>query len=514
MRVRDEILREAQRLIVRHETKARLRAEENDRRARRTLSPPKSLTLKRPPQWSIDDGFDPYLTRARASRIAHSIRRRLEDREYEPRSPIRFQIPKADGGEREVCVYQVADGAVSKMLFEGLLKKNLPLISARAYAYRKDISAQNAIQYVKSEFVQPARLYVAEYDFQQYFDRIDHQHIREMLDAHFLLTEVERSAIDGFLQVAPQEKAEYGKSSVASRVRGVPQGTSISLFLANVAAWNLDRELERCGVAFVRYADDTLIWSKDYGRVCEAVDILHEQAAAIGVSVNVPKSRGVRMLVSRGASAEMESTDGIDYLGYRLGLRTTGLKQSAVERIKGRIGDLVYWNLLHEPINETQAPSRLSGNVDRDYVSLIWRIRRFLYGDLSEKAVRRYQRREAPLRRFKGIMSAYPLVDDYEQLGELDRWILDLLFLTVRKRASLLRAQGFGPALPPPHDHARNALRNLKVVGTTSGQKIDLSVPSARMITDVIRSAAAQYGPSVVGKRDPYGGSPTVPYTL
>lgn len=513
MRIEDEISKEAQRLIVRHETKGRLLAEENVRRARRSSSAPRPLKLKRPLQWKIDDGFDPYLARARAPRIAHSIRKRLEDRTYEPRSPIRSRIPKADGGEREVCIYQVADGAVSKMLFEGLLKKNLPIMSARAYAYRKDVSAQNAIQYVISEFVGPNRLYVAEYDFQKYFDRIEHEHIRETLHAHFLLTEVERSAIDGFLSVAPRNYKDYDNPRTEPRVRGVPQGTSISLFLANVAAWNLDRELEHCGVGFVRYADDTLIWSKDYGRICEAADVLHEQGAAIGVDVNVSKSPGIRMLVAQGATAEMESTDGVDYLGYRIGLGRTGLKQSAVQRIKKHIGDLVYWNLLHEPLNQTQEPSRLSRNVDRDYVSIIWRIRRFLYGDLSEKAVRRYQRREAPLRRFKGIMSAYPLIDDDRQLRELDVWLLDLLYLTVRKRSALLRGQGYGPRLPLPHDQARSALRNLKAVGTTSGQKIDLAVPSARMIAEVIRSATAQYGPSVVGKRDPYGRLPTVPYT-
>lgn len=334
------------------------------------------------------------------------------------------------------------------------------------------------------------------------------------MSRHFPLTEVERTAIDGFLRVAPRELRDYHPTQTVRRVRGVPQGTSISLFLANVAAWNLDRELERCGVGFVRYADDTLIWSKDYGRICEAVNVLHEQAAAIGVDVNVTKSPGIRILVAPEAAAEMQSTDGIDYLGYRLGLGTTRLKQSAVERIKRRISDLAYWNLLHEPLNNTQASARLSRNVDRDYVSLIWRIRRFLYGDLSPKAVRRYLQREAPLRRFKGIMSAYPLIDDDQQLAELDRWILDLLFLTVRKRTSLLRTQGYGPSLPLPHDEPRSALRNLKSVGMTSGQKIDLSVPSARMIATVIRSATAQYGPSVVGKRDPYGRLPITGYSL
>ncbi|WP_419914045.1 reverse transcriptase domain-containing protein [Candidatus Poriferisodalis sp.] len=514
MRVEREIRQEAQRLIVRHETKGRLLAEENVRRARRTTNPSEPLRLLRPPQWSLHEGFDPYLTRARASRIAHSIRGRLASRQYEPRCPVLLPIPKDANEDRYVCVYQVADGAVSKMLFEGLLKKNLPIISARAYAYRKDVSAQNAIQYVKSEFAGRKRLFVAEYDFRRYFDMIDHEHIRKTLKAHFLLTEVERSAIEGFLRVAPRGQDNYALASAEIRDRGVPQGTSISLFLANVAAWNLDRELEQCGVGFVRYADDTLMWSKDYGRICHAVDILQEQAAAIGVDINSAKSPGIRLLADAEAHVEMEGTDCIDYLGYRLGLSGATMKESATSRIKKRISDLIYWNLIHEPANSTQNPARLSRNVDRDYVTLIWRIRRFLYGDLSEKAVRRYQQGDAPLRRFRGIMSAYPLIDDLAHLDELDNWILDQLYLAVRKRSSLLRAQGLGPRLPSPHGHSRNALRNLEVVGSTSGQTISLVVPSVQRIARIIRSATKQYGPSVVGKSDPYGRLPNAVYPL
>lgn len=398
------------------------------------------------------------------------------------------------------------------MLFEGLLKKNLPIISARAYAYRKDVSAQNAIQYVKSEFRASNRLFIAEYDFRKYFDMIQHDHIRDVLDNHFLLTEIERSAIDGFLRVLSHEPEHYGKHNADARERGIPQGTSISLLLANVAAWRLDRDLERCGVGFVRYADDTLIWSRDYGRLCQAADVLHEEAASIGVDVNLAKSPGIRLLVAPGAPSEMLGTEDVNYLGYNLGLTNVRMKRDAADRIRKHIINLIYWNLIHEPLNRTQNPVRFAGNVDRDYVSLIWRIRRFLYGDLSEKAVRRYLQRETPLRRFKGIMSAYPLIDDDGQLNELDDWILDRLFLAIRKRGALLLDQGYGPTLPLPHAQSRSVLRNLKATGTTSRQKIDLTVPSVRMIAAVIRSAAAQHGPSAVGKSDPYSRLSTVLY--
>ncbi|MCY3643506.1 MAG: reverse transcriptase domain-containing protein [Acidimicrobiaceae bacterium] len=504
MGLENEIRREARRLILRHETKCRLVSEENARRARRSTASQDRLKPSRPWYWDLDQGFNPYLTRARTARIAHSIRSSLRDRAYEPRRPVRSVRPKADGGSREVCIYQVADSAVSKMLFEGILKKNLPLLSARAYAYRKDISPQNAIQFVRSELKGPTRLFIAEYDFSKFFDNIDHEHVRRILADRFLLTDVERAAIDGFLSIAPCDPEQYDPVRGDDRQKGIAQGTSISLLLANVAAWELDRGFEKVGVDFVRYADDTLIWSTDYGRICNAVELLHQQAEEMGVTINLSKSPGVRMLVPVSANSEMESTTSIEFLGYKLGLDSTTLKDSALEKIRKRIDQLIYWSLLHEPLHGTQNGIRFQGNVDRDYVSTIWRIRRYLYGDLSEKAVKRYQRREAPLRRFKGVMSAYPLIDDDEVLKGLDEWLLTSLFLAMRKRTRLLCDQGFGPSLPLPHNLPRDSLLGLSTTGTTTGERIDLSVPSVRRIAAVIRSATAQYGPSIVARIDPY----------
>lgn len=384
MRTENEIVREARRLIVRHETNGRLLAEEYERRTRRSTAPQPPMRLRRPAHWAVDEGFNPYLARSRSARIAHSIRLAMASFRYQPRHPYAFDVAKPDGGSRRVCIYQVADSAVSKMLFEGILKKNLPLLSARAYAYRKDVSSQNAIQYIKSEFAGRSRLYVAEYDFSKYFDTIDHEHIRRVLAEQFLLTKVERQAIEGFLVVGPSSSDAYTAIGGPERTCGIPQGTSISLFLANVAAWELDRELESHGVGFVRYADDTLIWSTDYTRICAAVDVLHQHAQAIGVTINEVKSPGIRLLVPEGVGGELETTHHVDYLGHRISLNGVAMKPAANERIRGRVDQLLFHTMLHEPMDGTQDLSRLPVHVDRDYASSIARLRRYLYGDLSE----------------------------------------------------------------------------------------------------------------------------------
>jgi RNA-directed DNA polymerase len=503
VRIEQEILREARRLIVRHETKGRLLAEEHDRRTKRSTAAQPPLKLRRPSHWSVDPGFDPYLTRSRSERISHSVRASLAARAYRPRHPYSFEVAKPDGGTRTVCIYQVADSAVSKMIFEGVLKKNLPILSARAYAYRKDLSAQNAIQYLKSEFTGRSRLYVAEYDFRKYFDTISHDHIRRVLEAYFLLTAVERHAIEGFLRVGPSSAASYEPIDGPERTEGIPQGTSISLFLANVAAWELDRALEGHGVGFVRYADDTLIWSSDYSRICSAVDLLHRHAEAIGVTVNSAKSPGIRLLVPDGAVGEIAVTYYVDYLGHRIGTDGVRMKPATEDRLRRRVDQMIFNSLLREPIAGTQAMSRLAVNVDRDYVSVIARLRRYLYGDLSEKALRQYQTRGAPLRRFRGVMSAYPLLDDTDALADLDEWILDRLWLAIRKRGALLSSAG-ATLLPPPHGLSRSDLRNLAVKSARTGQRIDLASPSVRRIANVLADAAARYGPAAIGRATVY----------
>jgi RNA-directed DNA polymerase len=500
MRIREDIVREARRLIVRHETRGRLLAEEHVRRATRSTRRQSAPKLERPHYWALDAGFDPYLVRARSSRIAHSVRDAFAERQYRPRHPFAFDVGKADGGTRTVCIYQVADSAISKMLFDGILRKNLPLMSARSYAYRSDLSAQNAIQYIQSEFRGRSRLFVAEYDFSKYFDTITHDHIRRVLRDHFLLTEVERQAIEGFLRVGASRSA-YSPLEGPERDVGVPQGTSISLFLANIAAWELDRALEGEGVRFVRYADDTLIWSADYGRICSAVEKLHAHAESIGAAVNAEKSPGIHLLVPPGAEGEIATVHYVDFLGHRLGTGTTQIKPEGVTRVRHRVDQLIYNTLLREPASQTQSGSRLGSTVDRDYVMVLARLRRYLYGDLSEKALRRYQTRGAPLRRFKGLMSAYPLVDDLGTLGELDEWILSRLWLAIRRRGRLLTAAGVGD-LPAPHGMSRPELRNLTVASSRSGEQINLAVPSVKRIARVIGNAAKNYGPSVVGRDD------------
>lgn len=500
----EQIRKTATRLISEHETYARAVSDENERRRRRSTGSPDLLHLRRPETWKLDPGFNPFHVRSNRSAIAHSITSRLRDRTYEPRQPAGFVVPKPSGGQRVVSTFQIADEVVSTRLLRSLTRKNLPRLSARAYAYRPDLGPHDALSHVRAEFAREHRLFVAEYDFSKFFDTVDHDFLREALDRVAInRTPLEQYLIERFLETPePYLDLSAKAASASARTRGVPQGTSISLFLANLAASELDRALERLGVGFVRYADDTLIWSTDYSRICDAAAALHDASQQIGSPINSEKSRGIRLLTRQETvHAEMVSTKSVDYLGHTLGLRSTTMRAASVRRIQSRIGTLVYTNLLLEPLAGRQQMARLT-DVDRDYVTLIWQLRRYLYGPLTENDVRRFRRGGIPPMSFEGVMAFFPLVDDDQMLQELDQWISTRIWLALRKRNMLL-AHSRTATLPLPHGLDKRTLLTLKVKSGRTGDDVDLRVPSVRQMASVLRLAVATHGFGVVSGRAP-----------
>ena len=410
-------LDEAKKLIRRFENYARQLADEYQRRSRRprrvlfhdsllsvrTIGPwPRALT----PTWC-----GPTRT---VLHIRYGARCPIERMCHLPLSSTLF--PRQAGGGGKFAFSRSPIALFLESFTEELMEKNRSRMSSRAYAYRDDLSAQDAIQYVAAEMRGQSRVFVAEYDFSKYFDNISHDYLQKILrDRQFLLSRAEKRVVDAFLCATPVPADRYQSSGGARRERGIPQGTSISLFLANVAAWELDRSLERLGVSFVRYADDTLIWSTDYAQLCRAVDALHEIAARIGSPDQLRKIRWDSSISAGGAPSELPGWAFIEYLGHKITASSVGMKERVVRRIKERVNDLLYFNLIREPELGTQHPDRLQ-RVDRDYVTYVWQVRRYLYGDISERRLRRFQARGVPRRRFRGVMSFFPLLDDDQQL--------------------------------------------------------------------------------------------------
>lgn len=502
----EKLRKHAGRLISEHEAYAKWLHNENARRMRRSTKTVEQVRLLIPDSWSADPGFNPYLVRSRHASIAHSITQALRAGSYTPRPPFTFLVPKESGGHRQVSTFQIADEVISLQTYRSLLTKNFSLLSSRAYAYRWDRGPHDAITHISREFTRSKRLFVAEYDFRKFFDTVSHEFIFDLLnDSNMKVTTLEKQIITGFLQTPVLKPREYGSTAQSEpRTKGIPQGTSLSLFLANLVASELDRSLEQLGVGFVRYADDTLIWSSSYEQICQATSALYEASARIGSVINEEKSPGIRLLTSSPTKpAEMTSTPYVEFLGHRLDLCSISMKDASLEKIKKRVEELVYTNLLLEPSRGSQHPERLTNtNVDLDYVTLIFQLRRYLYGSLNESDLRRFQNGSIPKMKFDGVMSYFPLVTNRDQLTKLDGWITTTIWLAMRKRARLLKKMHL--AVPEPHGLEKQNLLKFKAQSSkTTGDFIDLRIPSVRRIAEVISAAVTTHGLQVVSDNAP-----------
>lgn len=391
--------------------------------------------IKRPEHWDNNNMHNPYYVLKHSKEIAHSIFKKLITESYKPREPFIRKIPKKDLGKfRSVNIFQIPDEAVSYLVYSKLLQKNKHRLSSFSYAYRNDRNVHFAIQDIALDMRGTPRIYIAEFDFKDFFGSINHNFIIDQYDNNgFMISKFERYVIRQFLEIDINLKdgEEY---------RGIAQGTSLSLFLANMVCWELDKKFELNGLRFARYADDTIIWSNDYSNISKAFSLINEFSKKAGVELNLVKSDGISLLTSSDMNSELASKkENIDFLGYTITNEKISIKKMSEEKIKKQISYILYQNLI-QPIN---SPSWKSVKVpnseeDIDLVRAIMQIRRYLYGNLNEKMLRNYISGSYKRLNFKGIMSFYPLIDDEEQLKKLDKWLVSAISNALKKRGKLL----------------------------------------------------------------------------
>ena len=107
------------------------------------------------------------------------------------------------------------------------------------------------------------RVYLAEYDLREFFSSIRHSEVRRVLsDRHFYLTNREIKIVMGFLEAPRLLTNEYDGSSTRRSTRGIPLGTSISLFVANLITYSIAYKLEKLGVGFAFFLTIALFGPK------------------------------------------------------------------------------------------------------------------------------------------------------------------------------------------------------------------------------------------------------------
>ncbi|AKP48384.1 group II intron reverse transcriptase/maturase [Bacillus smithii] len=184
-----------------------------------------------------------------------SIKEAILKGTYEPMPVRRVEIPKPDGGVRLLGIPTVTDRLIQQAIAQVLSRIYDPMFSEHSYGFRSNRSAHDAVRKAKG-YIRDGYRWVVDMDLEKFFDRVNHDRLMSTL-AKTIKEKPLLKLIRKYLQ------AGIMINGVISRTEeGTPQGGPLSPLLSNIVLDELDKELEKRGHKFVRYADDCNIYVK------------------------------------------------------------------------------------------------------------------------------------------------------------------------------------------------------------------------------------------------------------
>jgi group II intron reverse transcriptase/maturase len=182
-----------------------------------------------------------------------AIRERLLEGSYEPQPVKRVEIPKPDGGVRLLGVPTVLDRLIQQAILQVLAPLFDPGFSASSYGFRPGRRAHDAVRAAR-DYVQQGYRWVVDIDLEKFFDRVNHDRLVACVAQRVKDKRVVR-LIRRYL-----ESGVMVQGVVMETGEGTPQGGPLSPLLSNIYLDGLDKEMEKRGHRFCRYADDCNIY--------------------------------------------------------------------------------------------------------------------------------------------------------------------------------------------------------------------------------------------------------------
>jgi group II intron reverse transcriptase/maturase len=211
------------------------------------------------------------------------LREQLLAGSYQPQPILRRQIPKGDGGVRELGIPTVLDRFIQQALLQVLQPRLDPTFSDHSYGFRPGRRAQDAVR-LAQRYTAEGRRWVVDVDLERFFDRVHHD---------ILMGELSKRIADGRVLRLIRRYLGAGVMAngvVMERAEGTPQGGPLSPLLANVLLDRVDKALERRGHAFVRYADDCNVYVRSLQAGERVMKLLERQYGRLRLRINEAKS--------------------------------------------------------------------------------------------------------------------------------------------------------------------------------------------------------------------------------
>jgi group II intron reverse transcriptase/maturase len=215
------------------------------------------------------------------------LREQLLTGTYRPQPVKRQLIPKSGGGMRELGIPTALDRFIQQALLQVLQPQFDPTFSEHSYGFRPGRRAHDAVCKAQ-KYIQEGRRWVVDVDLEKFFDRVNHDMLMGRL-AHRIADRRVLGLIRRYL-----DAGIMADGVVTERQEGTPQGGPLSPLLANVLLDGVDKELEKRGHAFVRYADDCNVYVRSKRAGERVMAALREAFAKLRLRVNEAKSAVAR----------------------------------------------------------------------------------------------------------------------------------------------------------------------------------------------------------------------------